>query len=80
MVDGGSKEDAIKIDVSNELEGSQAEDSYIARLYGRRNKDWRFESQRQIEEDGKSYDIVTIVLNDGTKREIYFDTSEYFAK
>ena len=77
---GNSIDDAIPIHVTNEVEGISAEYQYIALIFGVRNKDWKTLHQDLMTKFGHHYDRITILLKDGTEKDIYFDITEFFGK
>jgi hypothetical protein len=78
---GKSMESAIRIlDVSNSMEGIQAEYAYLSKMFGERGKDWDLVMQALMEEGGKSYDMMTVKLSDGAEKIVYFDITEFYGK
>jgi hypothetical protein len=79
--DGSSMEKAVKIvGAANSMEGISAEYQYLSNKYGIRGQDWNLEMQSLAQDKGKSFDVMMIVLKDGTKLSVYFDISEFFGK
>jgi hypothetical protein len=74
---GSTKEQAIIIlGAESELEGVDAEYEFIQRLYN----DFELESQTFIGEEDKKYDLLTIKLSDGSKKELWFDITDFYSK
>jgi hypothetical protein len=72
---------AIIIDnAKNTSEGIEAEYIYLARQYGQRGRDWQLKLQRLMHHEGKHYDLMHIVLRDGSEKQIYFDITAFFGK
>ena len=79
--DGSSKEKAIIITgAANSMEGIAAEYQYLADKYGARGTGWNLEMQSLMQDKGKSYDLMRILLKDGTKIDLFFDITEFFGK
>ena len=78
----GTSEDPIKIaGVSTNFEAIQAEYEYLSQKFGSRQKDWRLETQALIKApNGRMCDLMTIVLADGTKVELWFDINDFLGK
>ena len=75
--DGSSKEKAIIIlGAESELEGVDAEFEFIQRLYS----DFELDNQTFIGEEDKKYDLLTIKLSDGTKKDIWFDITDFYGR
>lgn len=71
---GTSKDKAIIIHgVYTEWEGVDAEFEFIQRLYS----DFELDNQNFIGEKDKKYDLLIIKLPDGTKKEIWFDVTDF---
>ena len=74
---GSTKEQAIIIlGAESELEGVDAEFEFIQRLYS----DFELDNQTFISELDKKYDLLTIKLSDGTKKDIWFDISDFYGR
>ena len=78
----GTSEDPIKIaGVSTNFEAIRAEYEYLTQKFGTRQKEWRLETQALITSpNGRMCDLMTIVLADGTKVEVWFDITDYFGR
>jgi hypothetical protein len=74
MVDGLSFETAIS--VNNILE----EYMYIEHLYGVQGESWQLKRQLLTTNERKEYDILEIVLQDGTEKSFYFDISSFYGR
>jgi hypothetical protein len=77
---GDSPENAIVIHASNSIIGIMAEYKYIETQYGVRDVDWNVFMQSLIPGNGKSYDLITIEMRDGTKKSFYFDVTDFYGK
>jgi len=74
---GSSKGKAVIIlGVESELEGVDAEYDYLQRKFG----DFELNNQTFIGEEDKKYDLLSIKLSDGTKKEIWFDISDFYGR
>lgn len=60
--------------------GIKAEYDYIETKFGRKNVDWQLVRQSLIREGGRAYDRMEIRLPDGSRKELYFDLTEFFGK
>jgi len=78
--DGSSMERAVVINAENSPAGIRAEYEYIARLYGRRNIDWRLIRQFIINCEGRYYDVLRICLSNGEEKPVWFDINSFFGK
>jgi hypothetical protein len=78
---GDSKENAVAIlNSEDHMEGVKSEYIYLARKFGTRGSDWKLKRQSLINEGGKRYDKMEIILSDGTEKIIYFDITDFFGK
>lgn len=75
---GDSFETAIIINTSSGKAGVAAESQFISSLYGVREKDWSKTIQSLVWHQGRPYDVISIELNDGTTKDIYFDVSQFY--
>jgi hypothetical protein len=57
-----------------------SEYDYIAKLLGKPGSGWTLERQALRQADGKSYDLIDVVLKDGTRRRYWFDITSFFGK
>lgn len=75
---GGSgsseQETVIILGAESELEGVDAEYEFIQSLY----EDFELDSQTFLEKGNKKYDILTVKLSGGTKKDIWFDISDFY--
>ena len=72
--DGTSMERAVAIMESTEPAGVRAQKAWIAERYpAARKKLSGIQS-----ENGRHYDVVVLVLPDGTEKTLYFDITAYF--
>lgn len=76
---GTTMEDAVVITTTSEPSGVHAEYRYVEMRCGKRNVDWKLKTQELLEgSDGKSYDLLIVVLKNGTVRDFYFDISSFY--
>ncbi len=61
-------------------DGIPAEYYFLEKKYGKMQVDWKLSRQSLMHQDGKHYDLMQIELKDGTKKEVYFDITEFFGK
>lgn len=73
---GLSFETAILIDEVHEGDGVAAEYKWLKKNY----PGYQSEGQSLTWNNKKPYDIISILLPDGTKQKIYFDISKFFGK
>ena len=73
---GTTKQDAIVVLVTNETEGVDAEYDYLDNKYG----EYELVSQEFIGEADRQYDLLKIKLVDGTKKEVWFDITEFYGR
>lgn len=72
--DGSSIEQAIIIlGAESELEGVDAEYEFMQSLH----TEFELDSQTFLDEGNKKYDLLTIKLPDETKKDIWFDISDF---
>ncbi|MHA1300793.1 MAG: hypothetical protein ACTSO9_15355 [Candidatus Helarchaeota archaeon] len=78
---GDSIENAIKIiNAPDHFTGVNSEYLYLSNKFGVKGKDWKLEIQSLIENEGKHYDKMEIILSDGSKKTIFFDISDFYGK
>lgn len=79
---GTSTQDAIRIlGAKGEMDGVASEYSCLDAAYGpRREGKWKLLQQSLLNEKGKSFDLMSVQLPDGTKVDVFFDISDYFGK
>ena len=74
---GSSEQEAVIIlGAENELEGVDAEYEYIQSLY----TNFELDSQTFLEKRNKKYDILTIKLPGGNKKDIWFDITDFYGR
>lgn len=77
---GGSgsteKEAVIILEADSELEGVDAEYEFIQRLY----EHFELDSQTFLEKGNKKYDILTVKLPGGTKKDFWFDITDFYGR
>jgi hypothetical protein len=77
---GESPEDPVIIKgAPNHQLGVAAEYRFISHKYGLRDVHWRLEMQMLLK-GPRMMDLIGIELADGTKKEIYFDLSDFWGK
>jgi hypothetical protein len=74
--DGSSFEKAIIITEQHETQGIDAEYAWIRAHYS----GYKIAGQSLNNYKKKPYDIINIIMDDGTKNAIYFDISKFFGK
>jgi hypothetical protein len=74
LADGKSFETAVVIQEKSETAGVHAEYQWIRDHYS----NYKVLGQSLKDHGKKPYDVITIELADGDKRDIYFDISKYF--
>jgi hypothetical protein len=75
--DGSSRDTAIVIGVDDPSRGIKAEYEYMEQIYGSRNVAWKRDMQVKSRLEGRHYDIISIVLVDGTKKVFWFDITQF---
>ena len=74
---GSSKQEAVIIlGAESELEGVDAEYEYIESLC----EHFELDSQTFLEKGNEKYDILTVKLPGGTKKDIYFDITDFYGR
>jgi hypothetical protein len=76
--DGSSRETAIVIRAGNIEDGIRAEYEYIRRLRGPRDGAWKRDVQIRTSAQGRHYDLVSVILRDGTKEKFWFDITRCY--
>ena len=71
---GSTKEQAIIINAPNEKLGVDAEYDYLNLHY----PEWELVEQTLCFSDDKPYDIMSIILPDGSKKDVWFDISNFY--
>jgi hypothetical protein len=61
-------------------DGIAAEYAYLEKQFGQRNVDWKLKRQSLRHHQGKHYDLMEIILKDGSPKEILFDITGFFEK
>ena len=79
---GTSIADAIKIvGAKGEVDGTASEYTCLDAAFGaRRDGKWKPVQQSLLNKGGKSYDLLSVQLADGSKVDVYFDITDYFGK
>lgn len=79
MDSGQSRAHAIFINCTDPITGVDAEYEYLERTYGLREVNWKFINQALIlNEDGTKYDVLSIQLQDGAIKNIWFDIHRFY--
>ncbi len=60
--------------------GISAEYQFLEKEFGRQNVDWKLQRQSVLHQKGKVYDRMEIELQDGSRKTVFFDISEFFGK
>jgi hypothetical protein len=74
--DGSSFKKAIVIEERNSSKGVAAEYAWIRENY----PGSKMKQQSLVRENGKPYDVLTIVTADGMEKTIHFEISNFFGK
>lgn len=77
---GDSKKSAVVIQAPDNIAGVMAEYEYLENQYGVRDVDWKLFMQSLIKGNGRSYDLLTIELKDGSTKSFYFDVTGFWEK
>jgi hypothetical protein len=77
---GDSKKSAVVIQAPDSIAGIMAEYEYLENRYGIRDVDWKLFMQSLITGNGRSYDLLTIELKDGSRKSFYFDVTGFLGK
>jgi hypothetical protein len=73
--DGSTQKTAIKIlGARSDAEGVDAEYRYLDKNY----PSWVFDQQTLILDEDRQYDIMAIILPDGSRKEVWFDITEFY--
>ena len=76
---GSTKDDAIVITIEDHAEGIGAEYLHLESVYGPRWKAWELKSQAFLHnQDGRSYDVITIIFPDGSSLDTWFDITAFY--
>jgi len=76
---GLSTKDSIIINPGdNPFLGVFYEYKFLEKKHGQRNLEWFLVRQSLIHEKNKSFDKMEITLQDGTKKEYFFDITSFF--
>lgn len=78
--EGSSREEAIVISAGNIEDGVRAEYEYIQRMHGPRDRSWKRDMQIKTSAEGRHYDLVSIILRDGTKEKFWFDITRCYGE
>ena len=64
--------------VHKQHEGLDAEYSFISKIHGLKNRDWRVVGQTIVREKGSIFDVIEITLgSDSDRRIYYFDVTAF---
>jgi hypothetical protein len=76
-----TKEEAVIIlGAKNEMEGVDAEYSWIEEKFGKQNINWEMNDQQFIDEGEKQFDVLRIKFRDGKIEEFWFDITNFYGK
>ena len=78
--DGSSAKQSIVINATSSIVGISEEYDFIERACGKRDEDYSVIGQMQIDQDGRHYDLISIALKNGEKRDFWFDISAFIGK
>lgn len=76
----GTRENPIIVNHTMTMQGVGAEYAYLARKYGTQGIDWECPLQRVATFGGRTVDILSIRLKDGSEREVHFDVTMFYGK
>ena len=77
---GETIEESIIILAKDEHEGVSAEYEYLEKKYGKQPDNWNRGFQRLIDKDNKAYDVIEIIFPDGSKKEVFFNITDFYGK
>jgi hypothetical protein len=80
LADGLSVENAVVINAISSHIGIPEEYAYLERVCGKTGVDYTLVEQRQIDKNGREYDVLEIELKDGTVRSYWFDITSFFGR
>ena len=78
--DGSTAEKAVVVNATTSQIGIPAEYTYLERVCGKTGVDYTLVEQRQMDKNGREYDILEIELKDGTVRSYWFDITSFFGR
>ncbi len=78
--DGSSAEQAVVINATSSIVGISEEYDYIERECGKRDIDYTVSIQMKTNQNGRSYDVISIELKSGEKRAFWFDITAFLGK
>jgi hypothetical protein len=58
----------------------EGEYQYLAKEFGRRNRDWRVVKKEVYQHDAQVYDVITVEFPNEVRQQVFFDISKYFKK
>ncbi len=62
------------------LSAAGAEHMLLQKWFGQRGTSWTLTRQELVRADGRTYDLYEVVLDDGSKRSLYFDVTDWLAR
>jgi hypothetical protein len=78
---GDTLETAVVIlGAPNSRVGISAEYYFLEKVFGPQDVDWKLKRQSVLRDKGKVYDRMEIELQNGGKKTIFFDITEFFGK
>ncbi len=75
--DGSSSDTAIVVGVDDPRAGVRAEYVWIREKHGLRDLRWTLDTQMKIRKEARDYDLLSIKLEDGTKKSYWFDITRF---
>jgi hypothetical protein len=79
--EGTSKDDAVIINSANTTDGIHAEYKWLERRFGKKGIHWTTESRSHGSlDDGRSFEIFSIKLRDGTMHDVEFDITSFYKR
>ena len=80
MNDGSTAEKAVVINAISSHVGIAEEYAYLERVCGKTGVDYTLVEQRQMDKNGREYDVLEIELKDGSVRSYWFDITSFFGR
>ena len=62
------------------LSAAGAEHMLLEKWFGERGTSWTLIRQDLLQTDSKTYDVYEVLLDDGSKRSLYFDVTEWLSR
>jgi hypothetical protein len=62
------------------LGAGAAEAMLLQKWFGERGRAWTLTRQELLQAGGRTYDVYEVALNDGSRRHLYFDITDWLAR